>query len=516
MASDLTRRNKWTFSVGTIGRDMVYTLISTYFLATYVSSVLKPSDAVLVWVSGLILAARLFDVIMDIVMGSIVDNTRSRWGQFKPWVLGGVLASAVFTVLLFTPFQFSPVAFVTIFFLLYLCWSLSWTMNDIPYWSLLPALTLDLKERERIGSLAKIFANIGMFAVAGSVIPVTTALGHVVGDQMAWFYFSAMVVTVMLIGQAVTLFGTKVPKLVVPQERVRVREIFWVVVRNDQLLWVAISMVLFMTGYLTTTTLGVPYFQFIYGDKNMYTPFTIVLAVASIGGLLIFPVLRRKFKRATLYAAATAIIVAGYVVFFFSPPGSFVVLAIGGLLLFLGDTLVTILMLMFISDTIDYGHWKLGRRNTAITFALQPFINKLGAALSTEVAALALVWSGINAAQNDVGLVTAGGKTVMKLIMLVFPLISTIVAYLLWRAKYRIDEPFFARIQADLRERGQIIDETPSDGSASTDGTRPDPGAAYGERPREADSYDESPDPNAAQTAKTADIIDIIDQQFGL
>ncbi|MDR0285077.1 MAG: glycoside-pentoside-hexuronide (GPH):cation symporter [Propionibacteriaceae bacterium] len=459
MTSNLHRRNKWTFSVGTVGRDMVYTLISTYFLATYVVSVLQPSDAVLAWVSGLILAARLFDVVMDLVMGSIVDNTRSRWGQFKPWILAGVFASALFTVLLFSPFEFNAVAFVTIFFLLYLCWSLTWTMNDIPYWSLLPALTLVPKEREDIGSLAKIFAYIGLFAVAGSIIPVTTLLGHSMSAQMAWLVYTLCVVAVMLAGQMVTLFGTKVPTLVVPQERVRLREIYSVIVKNDQLLWVAIAMILFMTGYLTTTTLGVPYFQFIYGDKNMYTPFTIVLAVASIGGLLVFPTLRKRFSRRTLYTAATVLIVGGYVVFFLAPTGNFIVIAVGGLLLFLGDTLVSILMLMFISDTIDYGHWKLGRRNTAITFALQPFINKLGAALSAEVAALALIWSGINAAKNDPDLVTAGGQTVMKLVMLVFPLVTTVIAFVLWRWKYRIDETFYARILADLRERGQLIDE---------------------------------------------------------
>ena len=462
MASDLQRRNKWTFSIGTIGRDMVYTLVSTYFLSMYVLS-LHQSDSVLAWVSGLILAARLFDVVMDIVMGSIVDNTRSRWGQFKPWILIGVLASGLFTILLFAPFNFSPVAFVTIFFLLYLCWSLSWTTNDIPYWSLMPALSLDQKERERIGSLAKIFANIGLFVVAASVVPLVGTtdapgiLATAVGPEKAWLFYTMGIVVIMLIGQAVTLFGTKVPTLVVQQERVKLRDIYKVVVKNDQLLWVAIAMILFMTGYLTTTTLGVPYFSFVFRDAGMYTPFTIVLAVGLIGGLLVFPLLRRKFSRRLLYTGATGSIILGYIVFFFAPPHNFVVIAIGGFFLFFGDSLVTILMLVFISDTIDYGHWKLGRRNTAITFALQPFINKLGAALSTEIAALALIWSGINAAQGNPDLVTGRGLTVMKLVMLVFPLVTTVVGYVLWRWKYKIDEGFFAQIQADLAARGQLV-----------------------------------------------------------
>jgi len=450
---------------------MVYTLVSTYFLSMYLLSLEKP-DAVMAWVSGLILAARLFDVVMDIVMGSVVDNTRTRWGQYKPWILGGVLASATFTVLLFSPFNLNDVAFVAVFFMLYLFWSLSWTTNDIPYWSLMPALSLNQKERERIGSLAKIFANIGMFTVAGSIVPVIgTAdapgiLTKAVGAPTAWLIYTLGIIVIMLAGQSVTLFGTKVPTLVVTQEKVRLRDIYKVVVKNDQLLWVAIAMVLFMTGYLTTTTLGVPYFEFVFRDSNMYFPFTLILAVASIGGLLVFPLLRKTFSRRVLYTGATASIMLGYIVFYLAPAHNFAFIAIGGLLLFFGDTLVTILMLVFISDTIDYGHWKLGHRNTAITFALQPFINKLGAALSTEVAALALIWSGINAAKHNVDLVNGNGLTIMKLIMLAFPLVTTAIGYLLWRWKYKIDEAFFAKIQDDLRERGQLVDEAGGDGLA--------------------------------------------------
>jgi len=456
MERNLTRRNKWTFSVGTIGRDMVYTLISMYFL-WYLTTVLHPSDAVLAWVSGLILAARLFDVVMDIVMGSVVDNTRGRWGQFKPWILAGMIASAMFTLLLFTPLSLGAWAFVVVFFLLYLAWSLSWTMNDIPYWSLMPALSLDQKERERIGSLAKIFATVGQFAVVGTVIPVTKALTAAFGNDWGWFVYTLIIIAVMVAGQSVTLFGTKVPALVVPQEPVRLRDIYRVVVRNDQLLWVAIAMVLFMTGYITTTSFGTFYFKYAFRNVDMYTVFGLILGVVSIIGYLLFPLLRRRFDRRTLYTLATGLIAAGYVVFFLAP-ANIVIIGLAGTLLFLGDTFVIILMLVFITDTIDYGHWKLGRRNTAITFALQPFINKVGAALAAEIVALTLIWSGINAAGDDVNAVTDAGLLEMKLVMLVFPLVATLTGYGLYRWKYRIDEAFHARILADLRERGQLVD----------------------------------------------------------
>lgn len=92
-------RNRWTFSVGTLGRDMVYTLVSLY-LIVYLTEVLNATDTFMWWAGWLILAARLFDAVMDIVMGSIVDNTRSRWGHYKPWIAGGAVASAACTLML--------------------------------------------------------------------------------------------------------------------------------------------------------------------------------------------------------------------------------------------------------------------------------------------------------------------------------------------------------------------------------------------------------------------------------
>ncbi|MCC6497032.1 MAG: MFS transporter [Propionibacteriaceae bacterium] len=450
--ADLDRRNRWTFGLGTTGRDMVYTLVSIY-LVFFLSDVLKPPREEFLWASSLILVARLFDAVADIVMGGIVDNTRTRWGHYKPWIAAGAVASAIFTVLLFTDLKLTGAAFVIGFALVYLLWSLSWTANDIPYWSLLPALTLDQRQRERFGSLAKIFATIGLFAVVVAVIPVTRALAGSVGEVQAWTWFAIAVVVIMLASQSVTLFGVKEPEIVVDQERTSMRELAHVVFRNDQLLWTAVAMVLFMTGYLTTTTFGTYYFKYVYGDESMYSPFGAVLVASQLLGYAIFPALSRRFSRRTLYTAATALILAGYVIFFFSPT-HIGFIAVAGLLLFIGDSFITLLMLVFLTDTIEYGQWKLGRRNGAVTFALQPFINKVGAALSTQIVAVAVVIAGVNpdrpADTSEAGLLT------IKLGMLVLPPVLILASYLIYRAKYRIDKDFYARIVADLRERGDL------------------------------------------------------------
>jgi len=429
---------------------MVYTLVSM-FLVVYLTEVVNLPDAQLWWATTLILAARLFDAVADIVMGAIVDNTQTRWGHYKPWIAGGALASAIITTLLFTNLGLSGSSFVAVFALLYLLWSLSWTANDIPYWSLLPALTLDQKQRESYGALAKIFATIGLFTVVVAIIPVTNALG---GSVRAWTMFTIAVVVVMLLGQSVTLFGVREPDIVVGHERTTLKEIAGVVFHNDQLLWTAIAMVLFMTGYVTTTTFGVYFFKYVYRDENMYSPFAAVLGVAQLIGYVTFPILAKRMKRRTLYTLATALILAGYAVFYFSPM-NMIPIGVAGLLLFLGQSWVTMLMLVFLTDTIEYGQWKLGRRNVAVTFALQPFINKVGAALATQVVSVAVIISGVNSAATPDD-VTPGGLLIIKIAMLVVPPILIIVGYLIYRAKYRIDEEMYATLVSDLKERGQL------------------------------------------------------------
>lgn len=458
-ASALERRNKWTFGIGTLGRDMVYTLVSMYFLV-FLTEGLELTNWELGWVSVLVLLARLFDAVMDIVMGSIVDNTRSRWGHYKPWIAAGAVASALFTVLMFTDIGVRGAPWVIAFSVVYLLWGLSWTANDIPYWSMLPALTVDQKSRERIGAVAKIFATIGLFSVVVAIVPLVGSQGVLTttfGRAQGWMVLAIVLVAIMLVGQAVTLFGVKEPRLAIEQERTTLRQLAGVVVKNDQLLWTAIAMVLFMTGYITTTSFGVYFFKYAYGDEGMYTIFGAVLGVAQILGFLSFPLLRRRFTRSTLYTAATAMIVVGYLVFFFAPM-NMIPIGIAGLLLFIGQSYVVLLMLVFITDTIDYGHWKLGRRNVAVTFALQPFINKVGAAVAAAIVGITAIFSGINEA-DKFGDVDAQGLLAMKLVMLVLPLVLIVVGYLIYRAKYRIDEEFHARIIADLKQRGELTSD---------------------------------------------------------
>lgn len=446
-------KNRWTFGLGTVGRDMMYTMVSMY-LMFYLTDVLQLPDDVLWWVTGIILAARVFDAFNDPVMGVIVDNTSSKYGKFKPWICIGAILASIFTILLFTDFGFTGSKFIITFGIIYIFWGISFTINDISYWSMLPSLSQDLREREQMGSVARICANIGLFAVVTLIVPITEMLGGMLGSlQKGYFALAVIIVVIMVAFQSITVFGVKEPNLQTEKkESTSLKELVRIIFQNDQLLVTAIAMALFMTGYTTTTGFGLYYFKYIYGDEGMYSIFALILGVSQLFALAIFPAIAARFPRKKIYCFATILVLAGYVIFFFAPTNTMLFIGAAGLLLFIGQAFIQVMMLMFLTDSVEYGEWKFHKRNDSVTFSLQPFINKMGGALASGITGAIVIVSGMSTAQTAADM-TASGILIVKMAMMVLPLICIVVGFLIYRSKYILDEEMYKKIIADLEKR---------------------------------------------------------------
>lgn len=445
------RRNRYFFGLGTVGRDMLYSMVSMY-LMVYLTEILNLPDSTMWWMTGVFTILRIFDAVNDPIMGFLVDNTHSRFGKFKPWITIGGLFGGVLTVLFFTDLGFTGRGYIISFTVIYLLWDFIYGANDIAYWSMLPSLTMDQKEREKTGSFARICANIGMYMVVVGILPITKAIG---GGKKAWFIFALGVAVIMWVFLCFTIFGVKENRVFYKEEeKTSLKEMFSVLFKNDQLLFTAISMALFMIGYCTTASFGVYFFKYAFKDENMYSVFAGILGISQLLALSSFNVFSKKYSRKQLYAFATVLVVLGYIIFFFSPM-NILFIGFAGVLLFVGQAFIQMLMLMFLTDTVEYGQWKLGRRNESITFSVQPFINKIGGAIASGIVGAALIISGINraATPNDV---TAGGLLIMKLAMLILPLILIAAGYMVYRFKFKIDKEMFDKIVSDLEKRGDF------------------------------------------------------------
>jgi len=445
---DPQQRNRLCFGLGTVGRDMFYSFEANTLLY-FLSDVLSLPVWVFAAASMILSVMRIFDAFNDPVTGLVIDNIRSPWGKFKPAILVGGVLSALFSLLLFAGLG-SGWGFVILFGIAYFLWDVTFGINDIGYWTLLPVLSPDQKQREKTGAFARICANIGMYIVMVAWQPVTSGLGD---TPRVWFWCAVVVAAVYLLGLLFPLLGIK-EKRTAPeqQEATSLKQMFRALVKNDQLMWTTLAMGLFMVGYCTTVNFAVYYMKYVFGNEGMYVVLVAVVGIAQLGTLTVYPAVAKRMTRRQLYTLGTVLVLIGYAIFFIAEL-SILLIALGAVLVFVGQAFIQTLMLMFLADTVEYGYWKLGKKNESITFSIQPFINKIGGALATGIVSLTLIFSGIKIDGGTVDAIDGTGKLIIKLAMFAVPLLMIVAGYVVYLKKYRISEEFYAGILKDLEAR---------------------------------------------------------------
>ena len=452
------KRNKYFFGLGTVGRDMFYAFESNAILY-FLSDVLSLPLWVFAATSMVLSVLRIFDALNDPITGLIIDNIHSPWGKFKPAILVGGVASVIFYLMLFGNIG-TDWGFIILFGVAYLLWDISYGINDIAYWTLLPALTTDQKQREKNGAFARICANVGMFAIMIGWQPITQALGD---TPKAWFLVACAMCVFYLGFLCFPLFGVKEDRSIVQsEEKTTLRQMWQAISKNDQLLWTTLAMTLFQVGYCTTTGFAIYYMKYLFGDENMYAVLAAVCGVAQLAALGVFPLFSKRFNRRQLYSGATVLVLAGYLVFFFAEH-SLILIAVSAVLLFIGQAFIQLLMLMFLADTIEYGQWKLRKRNESVTFSIQPLVNKIGGALSTGIISIALIVSGIKRGEETAAAIGPAGQATVKAAMFAIPLVMIVAGFFIYLKKYKIDETFYASILRDLEDRGELKPAAPED-----------------------------------------------------
>ena len=127
-------------------------------------------------------------------------------------------------------------------------------------------------------------------------------------------------------------------------------------------------------------------------------------------------------------------------------------IGIAGVLLFVGQAFIQLMMLMFLTDSVEYGEWKMGKRNDSITLSLQPFINKMGGAVASGIVGAVVIISGMQEARSAADM-TSQGLLIFKMAMMIFPLLCILVGFLIYRSKYILDEEMYAKIVEEINAR---------------------------------------------------------------
>ena len=166
---------KFAYGIGAVGKDMVYMLSASYILY-YFQDIMGVSAIAM---GVILLVARVFDAFNDPIMGVIVAKTKTKWGKFRPWLLIGTLTNAVILIVMFSaPPSLDGKGLVAYAAITYILWGITYTMMDIPYWSMIPAFTDSGKERENLSALARSCAGVGSAIVTIITVMSVAFLGN--------------------------------------------------------------------------------------------------------------------------------------------------------------------------------------------------------------------------------------------------------------------------------------------------------------------------------------------------
>ena len=176
----LSGKEKFAYGIGAVGKDMVYMLSASYVLY-YFQDIMGVSA----WIMGVILlVARVFDAFNDPIMGVLVAKTKTRWGKFRPWLFIGTITNAIVLFLMFSaPPTLSAGGLAAYAAVFYILWGVTYTMMDIPYWSMVPAFTDGGKERENLSAMARTCAGVGSAIITIITVLAVTMLGNAVSKK---------------------------------------------------------------------------------------------------------------------------------------------------------------------------------------------------------------------------------------------------------------------------------------------------------------------------------------------
>ena len=481
----LRKKNLIMFPLGTVGRDMVYYLFTSCIM-TFVLFTRSLTNSQFAAITAIVVAARIFDALNDPIMGNIIERTRTRWGKFKPWLVIGILSTSVVVYLAFNT-DLQGWSFVWFFGIIYFMYSITYTMHDISYWGMVPALSSDANARNQFTARATLFAGIGG-TVASVLIPMFTVGDMAIGGSTTTAYgIIALIVCILApLFLCFTIFGVREKREYTDAPPVSFKKIWRTITGNDQLLWISLIFLLQQIGNgFIVSGIGSTYIYFDFGyEGGLFSLFSIVGMSVTAFLMIFYPAISRKIKRKKLMGILAAISLVGYAVmlaaglFLPSDMTKFWMVVVGYMLSNFGQYGYYLIMMISIINTVEYNEYRTGERDEAIIASLRPFLTKLASALIVLITNASYIIFGVTGYTNRISdfenqcarkLITESekissisgvisgiepGKTLALLLcMVVIPCALMLVSYVLYKKHYKLDEDEYARICSELEAR---------------------------------------------------------------
>ena len=436
-------RQRIGYGIADLSCNLVWQLISLYLMYFYTDVMGLPAY----YVGIMFLVTRLVDGVADVLMGLVIDNTSTRWGRCRPWLLIGAIPFGILCILVFYVPDFGTTGKLIYAFITYLCLSFIYTIVNIPFSAMLPFLTADSLERTTLSSVRILLGSLGSTIVAVATLPLVATLGN--GDQTHGFLFTAIIFGIIATFFLIVSFKNVEEKITIQQERMTLTRAWKGLKDNTPWKIFATNIFLMWGAFFLQTGSLVYFFNYYVESENLTAIIAGISTFVPLIGTLTVPLLANYMKKRHVYLFSSTINLIGMGIMMLSGVNHSG-LIIGAVILSLGAGQRLAIYFSMQADPVDYGVWKTGINTAGILTSINGFLGKVAMAGAGAITGFLLSSGGYvaNAVQVPSALFA------IKLCYLYLPAIL-IIASMFWIAKfYKLDDSY-ASIRAELDARSQ-------------------------------------------------------------
>lgn len=412
------------YGLGDYAGNLVYSAISA-FLLVYYTEVCGMNAAA---AASVMAVSRIFDGVSDLVMGRVVDNTHSKWGKARPWLIRASIPLAICTVLMFSmPAGISEGAKVAYAFITYnLVSTVFFTMINVPYATMQGMMTTNQYERGVLGNIRMLLATFGTMTI-NTVVPILTGAFGADDPQRGWTITTLILMAAFLLINLITFAFCKERTADESRSENGVKNQPSVAKALKSLVvnkyWVLMVILLFSMYFMMSTFYGSNYYftEYVLGNEGVYSVFSNALSLSQMGVMFLTPIIMKKMSKRYLSIMGMSISAAGFILTALAGTNVTLVV-ISNIIKGIGFGCGAATMWGLLQDAITYGQWETGVQAVGMGNSASSFTTKVGSGIGTAALGWILAAGNFNADPTGAASIAA-----IKVAVIVVPLVVCVI-----------------------------------------------------------------------------------------
>lgn len=438
--SDVSMKTLISFGMGSLGNNIICAMIGTY-LTIYLTDSFGINAAA---VGTLFLIARIIDAITDPIMGIIVDNTKSKMGKSRPYLLFVPIFMGISTIMCFSSPNLSYNGKLIWIYVSYILWGICFTAMDTPYWSLSANITQSAQGRTKIITSARTIAFGGSLVVSVFTLPLVAKLGN-------WTTVAVIYSITAAICTWITVWGVREINTDRKPQKQGLKQLKELFVTNKPLRIVLISMLMLEVTYALRNGYSIYYIKYNFNAEAYIPVVTGICIVSGMIGGICTPVITSKFGKRNTALFGIGVNAIGFLSIFALKYSNLPMILVLNTVMGLAEGAANISLASMVADCVEYGEWKTGKRSEGMIFSSNIFKTKLASAIGGALCGYVLAFVGYEANMVQ-SITTLNGIHIMYSIV---PGIIAICSLLSLR-RYNLTEKEYEAILEDLKNGESI------------------------------------------------------------